>query len=113
MKKITLSIVMCFVFSCTLFSQKAGDLNTQIQTINFNQQLSNVSLDPNPKIGLETRQSKKEHFGNLAQPSNLGAEIGAEIVRQMLSEIGINAPGWVFDVVNGLGDFSFVTIKTP
>ena len=111
MKKITLSIVMCFVFSCTLFSQKAGDLNTQIQTINFNQQLSNVSLDPNPKIGLETRQSKKEHFGNLAQPSNLGAEIGAEIVRQMLSEIGINAPGWVFDVVNGLGDFSFVTIK--
>ena len=83
MKKITLIILICFAFSYILFSQTAGDLSTQIQTINFNQQLSNVSLDPNPKVGLETRQSKKEHFGNLAQPSNLGAEIGAEIVRQM------------------------------
>jgi len=102
---------MCFIFSFMLFSQTAGELDTKIQEINFNQQLSNVSLDPNPKIGLATRQTIKEHYGNLAQPSNLGSEIGSEIVRQLLKEAGVDVPGWVFDVVNGLGDFSFVTIR--
>lgn len=91
--------------------QVAGDLDTKIQTINFNQELTNVSLDPDPKIGIKNRQTITEHFGNLGQPSSLGLDIGADIVRQMLSKIDINAPSWVFDVVNGFGEFSFVTIR--
>lgn len=111
MKKNTSLITVIFIlFFYDAFAQVAGDLNTQIQTINFNQELSNVNLDPNPNIGLGTRQTIEEHFGNLAEPSTLGSDIGAEIIRQLLVEIGIDMPSEVFDIVNGVGDLSFVRI---
>lgn len=120
MKKTTGFITLiCLIISFTTFSQVAGDLNTDIQSINFKKQFLNRSLDPQPTIGLNARQKIVEEFGNLSNPPSFGADIGAEIISGLFqtvgNELGIpipNIPSDAINVIEGVGEFFGASI-TP
>jgi hypothetical protein len=100
MKKITsLFTLIYLLLSCSIIAQVAGDVDTKIQAINFNQQLSNVSLDPAPKIGLDTRQTIKEKFGDLSAPKNLGGKIAWGVVSDLMAYAGFQLPGFVNTII--------------
>lgn len=101
MKKITLAFTLIyFLVSNPISAQIAGSVYTKTQTINFKQQLSNISLDPAPKVGLDTRQTIEEHFGDLGSPKNLGAKIGWGIIESLMADAGFQLPGFVNDIID-------------
>lgn len=111
------ALLSLFIVACILSpasAQVPGDTEDVNHDMTFSTSQTDVTLDDSPLKGQGPRLTFSKPLGISTQPpfGDGGQELIIETVVAFIEEYtSIEIPGWIFDFINGIGDFSFVSIE--
>ena len=88
-------------------AQAPGDRTEVLHPLVFQMMNDHITLDPNANVAPASRiEFTRGVDDNLIQNPSLGIDLLIGI----LDKVGVSIPGWVADFIDGVGDFSNVSI---
>lgn len=94
-----------------LRAQVRGDTEVVTHSMTFETSQTDVTLDPDPKIGEDHRLEFSRSLQESDLPPPNVNKIATGFLVSLLEQIGVSIPHEVIDFVNGAGDFSNVHIS--
>lgn len=93
---------------CVAGAQAPGDRAEVVHPVVFEVLSNNIALDPTADL----RSASRIEFTRLVEAGKIKKpDLGLDLLVGILENIGIDIPGWVFDFIDAVGDFSSVDIS--
>jgi len=101
MKKVSISLIF-LLYCCLSHAQVAGTTTSVSENFDYQENMTNVQLDPSPMIGAASEVSFIRTFATNQQPG-----IGLGDAVDLIGVGGVNIPGWLEDLAGGWNPFCF------
>ena len=104
---VALVVGVSLVIPAVARAQAPGDRTEAIHPLLFQVLNDNIALDPAANVAPASRIEFTRSIDDnmIANPG-----MGLDLLVSILDKVGISIPGWLVDVINGVGDFSNVSI---
>ena len=109
MRRVLIALVIgaSLVVPATAMAQAPGDRTEAIHPLLFQLLNDNIVLDPAANVAPASRiEFTRGIDDNLIKNPGLGLDLLVSI----LDKVGVSVPGWLVDLIEGVGDFSNVSI---
>jgi hypothetical protein len=104
---VALVVGVSLVIPAVARAQAPGDRTEAIHPLLFQVLNDNIALDPAANVAPASRIEFTRSIDDnmIANPG-----MGLDLLVSILDKVGVSIPGWLVDVINGVGDFSNVSI---
>lgn len=93
-----------FLFTLTSQAQVIGTTSSVSENFDYQENMTNVELDPSPMVGAASELSFSHTFSSTGQQPPIGLNDAVNILGD---ELGINIPGWLTELAGGFNPFCF------